>query len=79
MNQMLIILSIMLFITISILIFYINKYKCQSLKIKRCINLLDENEIEVDKFDVFNVWDVYDKKVVKAIAILKEGNKYGRN
>lgn len=76
MNYLLIIL---LLITISILIFYMYLCKSQSLRIKRCINLLDKNEIEVDKFDVFNVWDVYDKKVVKAIAILKEGNKYGRN
>ena len=66
-------LLIMLLITISILLFYIYLYKSQSLRIKRCIKFLDKNEIEVDKFDVFNVWDSYDKKVIEAISILKEG------
>lgn len=66
-------LLIMLLITTSILLFYIYLYKSQSLRIKRCIKFLDKNEIEVDKFDVFNVWDSYDKKVVEAISILKEG------
>lgn len=66
-------LLIMLLITISILLFYIYLYKCQSLRIKRCIKFLDKNEMVVDKFDVFNVWASYDKKVVEAISILKEG------
>lgn len=70
MNHLLIVL---LLITISILLFYIYLCKSQSLRIKRCIKFLDKNEIEVDKFDVFNVWDSYDKKVVEAISILKEG------
>lgn len=72
MNYMLLIL---LLINIFILLFYIIKNKSQSSRIKRCINFLNNHEIEVDKFDVFNVWDSYDKKIVKAIAILKEGNK----